>query len=68
MNKDFHYDNVELMQRAVRANFRASANELRHGSEVLEQLIQKDGLLVLGAVYSLETWLVDFFDGAPGNI
>jgi len=52
-----------LVQQAVRANIRVSANHLRHGSEVLEQLIQKDGLLVVGAEYSLETGVVDFFDG-----
>ena len=54
-----------LVQQAVRANIRVSANHLRHGSEVLEHLIQKNGLLVVGAEYSLETGLVDFFDGMP---
>ena len=54
-----------LVRQAVRANIRVSANHLRHGSEVLEQLIQKDGLLVVGAEYSLETGIVDFFDGVP---
>jgi carbonic anhydrase len=54
-----------LMQQAVRANVRVSANYLRHGSQLLEQLIQKDGLLVVGAEYSLETGEVDFFDGVP---
>jgi carbonic anhydrase len=29
---------------------------------VLEQLIERDGLLVVGAEYSLETGVVDFFD------
>ena len=52
-----------LVERAVRANIRASADHLRHGSQVLEQLIQGDGLLVVGAEYSLETGEVDFFDG-----
>jgi carbonic anhydrase len=55
-----------LVRHAVRANIRVSANHLRHGSEVLEQLIQRNGLLVVGAEYSLETGLVDFFDGVPG--
>ena len=54
-----------LLQHAVRANIRASANHLRHGSEILEHLIQHDGLLVVGAEYSLETGLVDVFDGLP---
>ena len=52
---------------AVRANVRASVNDLRQGSESLEQLIQKDGLLVVGAEYSLETGVVDFFDGVPAD-
>ena len=54
----------ELVRQAVRANIRASVDHLRHGSEVLEQLIMNDGLVVVGAEYSLETGVVDFFDGA----
>lgn len=54
-----------LVRQAVRANILASANHLRHGSELLEQRIREDGLLVVGAEYSLETGVVDFFDGAP---
>jgi carbonic anhydrase len=60
---DLRHDADALLRQAVRANIRASANQLRHGSEVLESLIQKDGLLVVGAEYSLETGVVDFFDG-----
>ncbi len=52
----------ELVHQAVRANIRASVSHLRHGSEVLEQLIDREGLLVVGAEYSLETGAVDFFD------
>jgi carbonic anhydrase len=54
-----------LLHDAIRANVRASANHLRHGSELLEQLIHSDGLLVVGAEYSLETGVVDFFEGVP---
>ena len=54
-----------LLQQAVRANIRASVNHLRHGSEIIEQLIQKYGLLVVGAEYSLETGVVDVFDNVP---
>jgi carbonic anhydrase len=50
---------------AVRANVRASANHLRHGSPLLEEMIRREGLLVVGAEYSLRTGLVDFFDGVP---
>jgi len=49
-----------LVAQAVRANIRTSVNHLRHGSRVLEQLIQDEGLLVVGAEYSLETGLVEF--------
>lgn len=56
-----------LVQAAVRANVRASADHLRHGSELLERLIQSDGLLVVGAEYSLETGMVDFFEGVPAG-
>lgn len=58
-----HADLNTLMHHAVRANIRASADHLRHGSQVLEELIQADGLLVVGAEYSLETGVVEFFDG-----
>jgi carbonic anhydrase len=54
-----------LVRQAVRVNIRASADHLRHGSQLLEQLIENDGLLVVGAEYSLETGVVDFFDGVP---
>jgi len=57
-------DDAEAVVRdAVRANVRASVNHLRHGSELLEQLIRNDGLLVAGAEYSLETGIVTFFEG-----
>ncbi|MFH1277885.1 MAG: carbonic anhydrase [Candidatus Eisenbacteria bacterium] len=52
-----------LVRQAVRANVRASVGQLRHGSEILERLIENEGLLVVGAEYSLETGVVDFFDG-----
>ena len=59
------HDREALVREAVRGNVRASASHLRHGSAVLEQLIQSDGLVVVGAEYSLETGVVDFFDGVP---
>jgi carbonic anhydrase len=61
---DLTHDVDALVKQAVRANIRASVNHLRHGSQVLEQLIQDDGLRVVGAEYSLETGVVEFFDGA----
>jgi carbonic anhydrase len=58
-------DARELEHLAVRANIRMATDHLRHGSSVLEQLIREDGLMVVGAEYSLETGVVDFFDGVP---
>lgn len=57
-----------LKQVAVRTNISISANFLRHGSEIIEQMIEQGELMVVGAEYSLETGLVDFFDGMPDGI
>jgi len=57
----------EILEQAVRTNIRVAANQLRHGSAVLEQLIRTNDLLVVGAEYSLETGVVDFFDGLPDS-
>ena len=59
---ELKHDHERLIGQAVRANVRASVNQLRHGSDVLELLIRRDGLRVVGAEYSLETGVVDFFD------
>ncbi len=60
---EHRHDPDALVGEAVRANVRVSARQLRRGSEVLEQLIERHGLVVVGAEYSLETGVVDFFDG-----
>jgi len=51
-----------LVRAAVRANIRASANQLRNGSRILEGLIEQGKLLVVGAEYSLETGEVIWLD------
>jgi carbonic anhydrase len=60
---DQEADKDTIVGRAVRANVRASAKKLRHASDVITRLERDDGLLIVGAEYSLETGLVDFFDG-----
>jgi carbonic anhydrase len=65
LTTDLRHDLAALVNRAVRANIRASVNHLRHGSEIIENLVRNDALLVVGAEYSLETGIVDFFDGVP---
>ena len=55
-------EDAALLDQAVRANIRESVRHLRHGSDILETLIRDDGLLIVGAEYSLESGQVDFFD------
>jgi carbonic anhydrase len=62
---EVRHDSEALVRHAVRANIRASANQLRHGSDVLEELIHSGRVLVVGAEYSLDTGVVDFFDNVP---
>jgi carbonic anhydrase len=50
------------LPQAVLANVRQSVAQLRHGSEILEELIEKDDLAVVGAKYWIETGEVRFFD------
>lgn len=64
LKTELRHDMNALVQRAVRANVDISVHDLRHGSEVLEQMIQSDALVVVGAEYSLETGVVEFFVGA----
>lgn len=66
MDTDLRHNPDALLGQAVRANILASVNHLRHGSPILEQLVQNDGLLIVGAKYSLKKGLVDFYDeGLP---
>jgi carbonic anhydrase len=62
LDTELRHDPAALAHQAVRANVRVATSALRHGSVVLERLIQGDGLLVVGAEYALETGAVDFFD------
>jgi carbonic anhydrase len=62
---ELRHDPDALIRNAVRNNVRMSADHLRHGSEILEPLVQAGKLLVVGAEYSLETGVVEFFDGVP---
>lgn len=58
-------DPERLRRESVRANVRASVNHLRHGSEVIEHLADRDHLLVVGSELDLTTGVVDFFEGVP---
>lgn len=56
-------DREALEAHAIRANIRLAADHLRHGSKILEDCVKDKKLLVVGAEYSLETGVVEFFDG-----
>jgi carbonic anhydrase len=62
LKTELRNDLPTLVRHAVRANVSASVDHLRHGSELLEQLIESKGLAVVGAEYSLETGVVEFLD------
>jgi carbonic anhydrase len=65
LSTDLKNDHDALVHAACRANIRASVNHLRHGSDIIENLTQNAGLVVVGAEYSLETGVVDFFENVP---
>jgi carbonic anhydrase len=64
------HDENALVDRAVLANVRLTARQLRETSGVLERLAQSGELLVVGAHYSTETGIVEFLDDVmePGRI
>jgi carbonic anhydrase len=57
-----------MLRAAVRANVRASADHLRHGSRIIEELVTAGRVAVVGAEYELETGTVHFFDGLPETL
>jgi carbonic anhydrase len=67
LQTELRHDFEALVRHAVRANVGVSVSHLRHGSEILEQLSENDGLRVVGAEYSLKTGMVEFFDGAESG-
>jgi len=64
-DSELRHNADDLVKHAVRENIRAAVNQLRHGSSLLERLIQNGGLSVVGAEYSLDTGVVDFFEDMP---
>jgi carbonic anhydrase len=65
LDSELRHNTDDLVKHAVRANIRASVNQIRHGSQLLERLIQNDELVIVGAEYSLYSGVVDFFEGMP---
>jgi len=55
-------DRKTLAREAVRANVRASVDHLSHGSQLLERLVQNEGVVIVGAEYSINTGIVTFLE------
>jgi carbonic anhydrase len=68
LETDLRDDHDALMHQAVYANVRASVDQLRRDSQILEHEIEDNGLRIVGAVYSLATGGVDFFDGPTNTL
>ena len=62
LNDDCDLDDESVISNCVRANIRASVERLRHGSLILEQLVDAGGLQIVGAEYSIETGTIEFFE------
>ncbi len=60
LETELRHDYAALVRQAGRANIRASVNQLRHGSAMLEECAVRDGLRIVGAEYHLETGVVEF--------
>ena len=62
LDTELRHEHDELVRHAVRANVAVSVSHLRYGSQILEQLIQDEGLVVIVAEYSLDIGAVEFFE------
>jgi len=62
LNEHSDLDDKTVVDECVRANVRASVEQLRHGSLILEQLIDSGDLTIIGAEYSIETGYIEFFE------
>jgi carbonic anhydrase len=62
LQTEVRHDPEQLLHAAVHANIRASVEQLCHGSEILEQLVQDGEIRIIGAEYSLKTGIIEFFE------
>jgi carbonic anhydrase len=62
LDVDASRPDADLLARAIRANVRSSADHLRHGSRILEDLVRTGQVAIIGAEYELATGKVEFFD------
>ncbi len=54
-------DKSELVEQAIRANIEQSVNDLHMRSQILGNMAEKGQIKIIGAEYSIETGVVDFY-------
>lgn len=57
-------DNDALMTQAIQVNVSNAVSQLTTGSDAISKKLATDKLMVVGAVYSLETGVVEFIDNS----
>ena len=55
-------DADELINRGIKANVRMSVSQLKHGSRILEDAVNSGSLIIVGAIYDLDTGKVTFIE------
>ena len=55
-------DAQELINRGIKANVRMSVTQIKHGSRILEDAVNNGSLIIVGAVYDLDTGKVTFIE------
>ena len=55
-------DEQELINRGIKANVRMSVTQLKYGSRILEDAVNNGSLIIVGAVYDLDTGKVTFIE------
>lgn len=54
-------DHDDLVHQAMRANVEQSVNGLKMRSRILRRMVERDEIKIIGAEYSIETGVVDFY-------
>jgi len=68
LQSEKRYEHDELVSLAIEENIHNSVNHLKLHSDILRRMIQENGLIVVGAKYSLATGVVRFFDDSTFQI
>jgi len=63
VDRDAEHDLDTVVCNSIEANLKNSVNRLRTCSPVLQSLLENDGMMIVGAHYSIETGVVEFFEG-----